>query len=391
MRPVRDGAREAAPEGCGPRPAQALQTKRHGVIKTQRGCGFRHEGHGRRGQMQCPCPGRRRELEPRESPASVDETPGNRVTDPQGEEGSRGRESQPSRTLPVTLAGASAPAPQVTGGSFPPSPGPAALGLALASELPGACPHRLQEFRFCESGRGHPRQLAFPTGPRGAAAQGPRLGSAAPGAHFAEGPALGARGAPPPVAGQSRAARASIGRRWAAPRPTGSPPRAEPLGRGRRDPRGLAQVAAPPRPHWPQVPPPPPRDRPSRRLAARRASGRPCSDPPSSPRPGPDAGTPCAHLARPRRPCPRPAQPAPQVPRSWPDPRPGIPAPRARPSAFHRGPHLAPRPAAGSPRHGPSARGAALTAAGERAMPSRTGPKMDGSGCRVRLKAHSSG
>lgn len=61
----------------------------------------------------------------------------------------------------------------------------------------------------------------------------------------------------PPVAGQSHTVRAPIGRRWPCPARQVVRPALRLLGRGRPAPRGLAQVAAPGSPHWPQVPPAP--------------------------------------------------------------------------------------------------------------------------------------
>lgn len=116
----------------------------------------------------------------------------------------------------------------------------------------------------------------------------------------------------------------------------------------------MAQVAAPPRPYWPQVPPPPPRDRPPHRLAAGWV-GHVRTSPPRGLTPD------CAG-ARPRRPRPLPASRAAEVLRSWRGPYLSDPATRA--------PFRVPPPAPpgawplGAPRHGPSALGAALTAAG---------------------------
>lgn len=61
----------------------------------------------------------------------------------------------------------------------------------------------------------------------------------------------------PPVAGQSHIVHAPIGRRWPCPARQVVRPALWLLGRGRAAPRGLAQVAAPGSPHWPQVPPAP--------------------------------------------------------------------------------------------------------------------------------------
>ncbi|KAG8505474.1 Protein kinase C zeta type [Galemys pyrenaicus] len=96
-------------------------------------------------------------------------------------------------------------------------------------------------------------------------------------------------------------------------------------------------------------------------MAAGWASGRPCSDP---------SGLTRGPRARPR-PGARPAGRAPAAPRPPANfhrvvPG-GVPGPRrALPSAFRRRLRRVARPAAGAPRHGPRARGAALTAPAER-------------------------
>lgn len=61
----------------------------------------------------------------------------------------------------------------------------------------------------------------------------------------------------PLVAGQSHTVLTPIGRRWPRPARQVVCPALWLLGRDRAAPRGLAQVAAPRSPHWPQVPPAP--------------------------------------------------------------------------------------------------------------------------------------
>jgi hypothetical protein len=196
------------------------------------------------------------------------------------------------------------------------------------------------------------------------------LGTAAP-AHFTRPARRAARGAA--LARGPQAARAAASCRaephrarshWpqvAEPRPTGSRPRAR---------------------HWAAAAPSPedwPRWRPRLSLIGRRChrprpgTACPLDWPPAGPvghfRTPPPAG----HQALRALPSLRPSR----VPASRAHPRPArcpssaeLAQPalsvqrRALPSAFRRAFHRAPGPAAGAPRHGPSARGAALTAAG---------------------------
>lgn len=143
--------------------------------------------------------------------------------------------------------------------------------------------------------------------------------------------------AQPEVAGQSRAARAPIGRRWAAPRPTGSVPAPRHWAAAAGSPGDWPRWQAPPRPHWPQVLPPRPRDRPPRRLAAGWVGHVPRPPPPPPPR------------TRRQTPRPRPVPRAAQVRRSWlaplaPSAERSLPRSAARPTWRRAAGGLAPWP-----------------------------------------------